>query len=88
MGDFAVEGKSVTASTTEYMSFMIRLWREQDPERPEVAADWQGEVEHIQSGRHWRFGTLDEVLRFLRQQARNPDPTGFQNLSGLRCEEV
>ena len=56
----------MTAAKT-YVSFLIRLWREETPEVLEQAAGWQGEVEHIQSGRRWTFSTLDELLGFLRQ---------------------
>jgi hypothetical protein len=56
-----------------YLSFLIRLWREPTLELPEAAADWQGEVEHIQSGQRWTFSTLDELLGFLRRQAEDPD---------------
>ncbi len=58
---------------TIYVSFLIRMWREQNPGQPESAADWHSEIEHIQSGRRWVFNTLDELLVFLRQQAENPD---------------
>jgi len=47
---------------------LIRLWREV-PESPEVAVDWRGEVEHIQSRRRWTFSALEELFDFLRRQA-------------------
>ncbi len=50
-----------------YASFLVRLWREDDPERPGRFGDWQGEVEHIQSGQRFAFGRLDELLGFLRR---------------------
>jgi hypothetical protein len=50
-----------------YVSMLIRLWREAGPDRP--GARWQGEVEHIQSGRIWTFASLDELLAFVRRQA-------------------
>lgn len=59
----------------EYASFLIRLWREATPplsgegEGGEVS-DWQGEVEHIQTGERWTFSTLDELLGFLRRQVK------------------
>jgi hypothetical protein len=65
----------MTTATT-YVSFLIRLWREESPEVLEPAADWQGEVEHIQSGRHWTFSTLDELLSFLRRQAEASEVLG------------
>ena len=71
-------------SPTTYTSFLIRLWREQDPERcpepaegrPELVVDCCSEVEHIQSGQRWSFGSLDEMLDFLRQQAGGLEVSG------------
>jgi hypothetical protein len=51
-----------------YISFLIRLWREPNSELPEQTAGWQGEVEHIQSGRRWKSSILYESLDFLRRQ--------------------
>ena len=56
-----------------YVSFLVRLWREDEPEREAPTADWQGEVEHIQSSQRWTFNTLDELLGFLRRQAEDPE---------------
>lgn len=56
-----------------YASFLIRLWRQTGPLNPERPGDWQSEVEHIQSGQHWKFTTLDELLDFMRQQAEDMD---------------
>ena len=58
---------------TTYVSFLVRLWRETSPELTEPAADWQAEVEHIQTGRRWTFSTLDELLAFLRRQVEDPE---------------
>lgn len=55
--------------STQYASFLVRLWREDDPERPGWFSDWQGEAEHIQTGRRWTFARLDELLSFLRRLA-------------------
>ena len=51
-----------------YISFLVRLWREPTSELPEQAAGWQGEVEHIQSGRRWRFDGLDQLFAAIRRQ--------------------
>jgi hypothetical protein len=67
------EGEGLMSITTEYASFLLRLWREATSGRLEPAADWQSEIEHIQSGQHWTFDTLDDLLDFLRQQAHNPE---------------
>ena len=50
----------------EYKSFLVRLWREKDD--PSKSVDWKAEVEHIQSGRRWDFGAIDELLAFLGKQ--------------------
>ena len=67
----------MTAATT-YVSFLIRLWREESLVIPEATANWQGEVEHIQTGRRWTFSTLHELLSFLRWQAEDPEVLGRQ----------
>jgi hypothetical protein len=59
-------------AATEYVSFLVRMWHEEDPERPGRFGEWQGEVEHIQSGRHWTFTGLEELLDFLRRQTEEP----------------
>ena len=52
-----------------YASFLIRLWRQTGPLDLNHPGGWQSEVEHIQSGQRWKFGTLEDLLGFLRQQA-------------------
>ncbi len=67
----------MTAPTT-YISFLIRIWRERDPEQPEWLGDWQGEIEHIQSGRRWTFHTMRDMFSLLRDQvetAQEDDPS-------------
>jgi hypothetical protein len=59
-----------------YASFLVRLWREDDPEREKPAAGWQGEVQHIQTSQRRDFGTLDELLGLLRQAS---DEEGASN---------
>lgn len=53
-------------TSIQYASFLIRLWREHDPRVPASPAEWQGEVEHIQSGQKWRFARIEEALEFLQ----------------------
>ena len=57
------------APSIQYASFLIRLWREEGADLVERPVDWQSEVEHIQTGERWSFGTLDELLAFLRDEA-------------------
>ena len=35
----------------QYASFLVRLWHSAEPEPGGSSGDWQGEIEHIQSGR-------------------------------------
>ena len=48
-----------------YASYQVWLWREAKPEPPELAADWQGEVVHIQTNQRRAFSSLDELLSLL-----------------------
>ena len=67
--------------STEYASFLIRLWRAQEGDR-----DWLAQAEHIPSGEQRYFASLDELCRFIRAQAAGrsmnageeggPSPTG------------
>ena len=54
------------------MSFLVRMWRE-GTELPELNGHWQGEVEHVQTGRRWAFDNLDELLGFLRLATQAPE---------------
>ena len=57
----------------EYASFLIRLWREAGADATAPLTDWCSEIEHIQSGRRWTFGNVDELLDFLRQEVNGPE---------------
>ena len=57
----------------EYASFLIRMWREVDPEAPDAVAEWHGEIEHIQSGQRCTLNSLVDLPAFLRQQVAGPD---------------
>jgi hypothetical protein len=48
-----------------YMSFLVRLWREQPGD--DLPCDWRGELEQIQTGIRWNFSTHCELLTFLHQ---------------------
>ncbi len=56
-----------------YISFLIRLWREPNSELPEQTAGWQGEVEHIQSGQRWSFDGLEQLLASIRRQVEDSE---------------
>jgi len=55
-----------------YVSFLIRLWQDEGEHIGEKPQVWRGHIEHIQSGKHWYFETLDDLLDFLRLQAQDP----------------
>lgn len=57
---------------TEYASFLVRMWREPALKGRSPDAPWKGELEHIQSGRHWAFDGLEELFTALRQEACTP----------------
>ena len=54
-------------SPPTYASFLVRLWRNGDPERRTPPGGWQGELEHIQTSRRWTFSTWDQLLTLLQQ---------------------
>jgi hypothetical protein len=54
----------------EYVSFVVRCWRE--PADNEPCGRWHGEIEQIQSGVRWSFGTLADLLAFLNQAVDAP----------------
>jgi len=51
-----------------YVSFLIRLWREPTSQLSGQTAGWQGEVEHIQSGRRRKFDGLDQLFATIRKK--------------------
>ena len=53
-------------NSLEYKSFLLRLWRKNTDQSPQ--ANWEAEIEHIQSGARWEFGTLEEMLEFLQRE--------------------
>jgi hypothetical protein len=53
---------------------MVRIWRLTNGGGEEEATSWLGEIEHLQSGEHWSFETLDELPELLRRQAEALQP--------------
>lgn len=51
----------------QYASFLVRLWRGSNAEQDKPNGGWQGEVEHIQSGRRLAFVSAAELWAFLQQ---------------------
>jgi len=44
-----------------YLSLLVRLWYTPTSK----GGKWEGEVEHVQSGRRWRFTSLEALIAFL-----------------------
>jgi hypothetical protein len=61
-------------SEFRYASFMVRIWRSVNGAVEGDPCRWLGEIEHLQSGQHWRFETLDELPELLRRQAEELRP--------------
>ncbi|HLE13258.1 MAG TPA: hypothetical protein VI776_00815 [Anaerolineales bacterium] len=57
-------------ASEEYVSLIVRLWREDESEAGDPPSSWRSEVEHIQSGGHWIFSTLGELESFLSDSLR------------------
>lgn len=47
---------------------MVRLWHTNEA-KTTIPNNWNGEVEHIQSGRAWPVSHLDDLPALLRQLA-------------------
>ena len=71
-GAAGIEREGPLEEPFEYASFLVRLWRRHERSLAAQTGDWQGEVEHIQSGLSWSFATLDELLKVLGRRAGEP----------------
>ncbi|NOZ72829.1 MAG: hypothetical protein GXP38_13120 [Chloroflexi bacterium] len=54
----------------DYTSFLIRLWREPQPEVGGSVAggEWLVQIEHIPSGEQRYFASLEDCFAFIRTQ--------------------
>jgi len=48
----------------DYQSYLLRLWRESDGERPV----WRASLRSTHTGERVGFGSLEEMCEFLRRQ--------------------
>jgi hypothetical protein len=48
----------------DYLSYLLRLWRESDEEKPV----WRASLKSSRTGEKVGFGSLDELCAFLRMQ--------------------
>lgn len=48
----------------DYLSYLLRLWRESDEGRPV----WRASLRSTHTGKRVGFGSLEELCEFLRRQ--------------------
>lgn len=48
----------------DYLSYLLRLWRESDEERP----IWRASLKSSRTGEKVGFGSLDELFAFLQRE--------------------
>ena len=56
---------TVEPKISQYQSFLLRLWQEQEVGR----TTWHGEIESIQTGQKWSFADLEKLFVFLERRA-------------------
>jgi hypothetical protein len=49
---------------SDYFSYLLRLWRENDKER----TTWRASLEHSRTARRRVFPSLDDLFQYLEQQ--------------------
>lgn len=54
---------------TEYLSYLLRLWRENDKDRPV----WRASLKQVQTGEQAGFTSLEGLFGFLREQTNTID---------------
>ena len=58
------------AQQVQYASFVVRLWRSSAALPEESSSGWQGELEHIQSGRRTAVASLGELCELLGESLK------------------
>lgn len=53
-----------------YNSYLVRVWSEEDKGD---TADWQAEIQQIQSGRSWSFNSRQETMDCLQKLLKFSD---------------
>jgi hypothetical protein len=67
------EGSEGSIEKPRYLSYLLRLWREGDDERPE----WRASLRSSHSGQQVGLANLEDLYRFLQRQtgtAPNAEP--------------
>jgi hypothetical protein len=56
------------AETTEYASYLVRIWWEESEKKTATTPKWRAEVESIQTGETLHLSELTELTRFFHMQ--------------------
>ena len=51
-----------------YLSYLLRIWNNQDAENPGLNFPLQIQIEEIQSGKNHQFNSLEAFIRYLESQ--------------------
>lgn len=70
-----------------YASYLLRLWRTAKGSSPLLAQDWEGEVDHLQSGQRWTFAGLDQLIEILAQERLQAGDSGSKRSPDLKEED-
>ncbi len=57
------ENKEVISRTTDYRSYLLRLWRNDSA----TCCDWHASLEDPRTGERFGFASLEELFAFLMQ---------------------
>lgn len=68
----------------KYISFLLRVWREEKGEPEPSLADWHAELEHIQSGNCWKFEEVEDLISFLRKSVNEFKPSQEMKSQDMR----
>ena len=71
----------------DYLSFLLRLWREDDGKMPDHGAAkqvWRASLESSRTGEWWGFANLCDLFAFLRRQTG----VGEETDEGQRATEA
>jgi hypothetical protein len=63
-------GKAMNKAQPEYLSYLLRLWRENDGRRVHgvETAVWRASLERPQEGERHGFATLEDLFAYLRKE--------------------
>ena len=54
----------------DYLSYLLRLWRQENAERPM----WRASLKSVQNGKQVGFASLADLFTFLENETGSPSP--------------